>query len=231
MNFVLIPGFMTDRALWRDMEESIRSLGEIIYGDLSYGQSLQEMALSNIAVLPDRFILVGFSLGGYVGRWIASLVPERIDAMILIASSNKPDDVNLMTAKHLTAKMVNTVSFGGLSTATIRSSLHDSNKKNTTLIEFIRSMSLRLGPDVFVRQLQLQRNSPVSLTGTVNFPVLIVASASDELRTLSEAEALHSDYPASVLHVIENAGHMLPLEQPDKLMQVIKEWLHDTGII
>lgn len=44
MNFVLIPGFMTDRALWRDMEESIRSLGEIIYGDLSYGQSLQEMA-------------------------------------------------------------------------------------------------------------------------------------------------------------------------------------------
>ncbi|MGA6474534.1 alpha/beta fold hydrolase, partial [Klebsiella sp. K822] len=97
--------------------------------------------------------------------------------------------------------------------------------------EFIRSMSLRLGPDVFVRQLQLQRNSPVSLTGTVNFPVLIVASASDELRTLSEAEALHSDYPASVLHVIENAGHMLPLEQPDKLMQVIKEWLHDTGII
>ncbi|HDS3538950.1 TPA: hypothetical protein QIT18_005435 [Klebsiella quasipneumoniae subsp. similipneumoniae] len=82
MNFVLIPGFMTDRALWRDMEESIRSLGEIIYGDLSYGQSLQEMALSNIAVLPDRFILVGFSLGGYVARWIASLVPERIDAMI-----------------------------------------------------------------------------------------------------------------------------------------------------
>lgn len=48
MNFVLIPGFMTDRALWRDMEESIRSLGEIIYGDLSYGQSLQEMALSKL---------------------------------------------------------------------------------------------------------------------------------------------------------------------------------------
>ena len=44
-------------AIWKRV---IRSLGEIIYGDLSYGQSLQEMALSNIGCITNfGFILVG----------------------------------------------------------------------------------------------------------------------------------------------------------------------------
>jgi pimeloyl-ACP methyl ester carboxylesterase len=231
MNFLLIPGFMTDKTLWREMQVRLTSMGKIADADVSSGQSLKALAENYIALSPERFVVVGFSLGGYIARWIAALVPERIEAMILIATSNQPDSMSQTAVKRRTAKLINSESFAGLSAGAIRSSLHPSNRENKALIEFIRVMSLRLGPDVFISQLQLPRDNPPSLPAPVNFPVLIIASAEDELRTLSEAEALQGDYPASKLVVIEHAGHMLPLEQPDKLMAIIQTWLKDSALI
>nr|WP_255711917.1 alpha/beta hydrolase [Xenorhabdus sp. PB30.3] len=68
---------------------------------------------------PDRFVLVGFSLGGYVARWIASLVPERIEALVLIATSNFPDSDNQKAIKFRTAEIVKNGFFDGLSLTTL----------------------------------------------------------------------------------------------------------------
>ncbi|CAI0695605.1 Pimelyl-[acyl-carrier protein] methyl ester esterase [Serratia entomophila] len=228
MNLLLIPGFMTDKALWRDMKPALSSLGVITYGDISQGEDLREIALHNIALSPNRFVLVGFSLGGYVARWIASLAPERVQALVLIATSNQPDSDSQKAVKSRTAEMVNKESFGGLSPATIRTSLHACNRENKHLVEYIRAMSLRLGPEVFVRQLKLQRDNPPPLSSTLHCPILIIASAGDELRTLADAEALQHEFPVSTLRIIEGAGHMLPLEQPEILVKVVSTWLEES---
>ncbi|PHM67647.1 Pimeloyl- methyl ester esterase [Xenorhabdus stockiae] len=228
MNLFLIPGLMTDKTLWQEMEPALSALGNIVYGDISLGKNLREIALHNIAMSPDRFVLVGFSLGGYVARWIASLVPERIEALVLIATSNFSDSDNQKAIKFRTAEIVKNGFFDGLSLTTIRTSLHGNNKNNQYFIELIRAMSLRLGPDVFIRQLMLQRDNPTYLSSPRNYPVLIIASACDELRTLAEAKSLQREFPGSTLRIIDNAGHMLPLEQPINLVKIISTWLEES---
>ncbi|MFS7189023.1 alpha/beta fold hydrolase [Serratia proteamaculans] len=228
MNLVLIPGFMTDETLWRDMAPQLATLGNIFYGDLTQGENLREIAIHNLATTPDRYVLVGFSLGGYIARWMASLAPESIAALVLIATSNQPDSDVQKAVKARTAQAVNLASFAGLSASTVRTSLHAENKNNKLLIEHIRNMSLRLGPDMFVRQLGLQREGIP--TPELDCPVLIVASASDELRTLTEAEDLQSQFPGSTLKIISGAGHMLPLEQPYELTKLIISWLVQHGL-
>ncbi len=227
MNILLIPGFMTDETLWFDMKPELSLLGNIIYGNISLGKDLQEIAFHNIAISPDRFILIGFSFGGYVARWIASLVPERIEALVLVATSNRLDSDSQKMIKHRTAEVVKKESFSGLSLATIQTSLHTHNKNNKKLIKHIKEMGLRLGTDVFVHQLTLQRENPTYLPNTQHYPVLIIASANDELRTLAEAEALQHEFPGATLRVLEGAGHMLPLEQPATLVKTISAWLEE----
>ncbi|WP_340608498.1 alpha/beta fold hydrolase [Xenorhabdus bharatensis] len=228
MNLFLVPGFMTDKTLWQEMEPALSVLGNIVYGDISLGKDLREIALHNIAMSPDRFVLVGFSLGGYVARWIASLVPERIEALVLIATSNLPDSDSQKTIKLRTAEIVKNGFFGGLSLSTIQASLYANNKNNRHVIEHIRTMSLRLGPDVFIHQLKLQRDNPNYLSDIHNYPVLIIASDCDELRTLADAESLQHEFHGSTLCIIENAGHMLPLEQPANLVKTISTWLEKS---
>jgi pimeloyl-ACP methyl ester carboxylesterase len=91
MTLVLLPGFMTDPDLWADMLPSLAPLGPILHGDLSRDATIDAMARRVAAEAPDRFTLIGFSMGGYVAREITRLAPERVRALVLIATSPRAD--------------------------------------------------------------------------------------------------------------------------------------------
>ena len=54
---------------------------------------------------------------------------------------------------------------------------------------------------------------------------MVVAAADDRLRSLDEAMELHAGIPGSTLAVIPNTWHMIPLEVPGELLDVILPWL------
>lgn len=88
---VLISGFMLDQSLWDDFVQELPSEWQMIRANLSHGNSIPEIAQYMIHSLPPKFILIGFSLGGYVARSIAEQFPEQVSALILIASSLRSD--------------------------------------------------------------------------------------------------------------------------------------------
>ncbi|TCM67355.1 pimeloyl-ACP methyl ester carboxylesterase [Acinetobacter calcoaceticus] len=225
MNLVLIPGFMLDHSLWRDMDIALHDLGNVHYGDLAHGDTLEAMALHNLAHAPDQFVLIGFSLGGYVARYMVSIAPERITALILIASSMRDDDAAQKRSKAASAKAIQAASYAGLSASAIRASVHPSRQQDHALIEHIRKMSIQLGADTFRRQLLLDRENIPVLARLSEFPVLIVAAAQDQLRSLAEAKDLQQQFSHADLNIIADSGHMIPLEQGDALSKRIETWL------
>jgi len=54
---------------------------------------------------------------------------------------------------------------------------------------------------------------------------LIIAAAQDQMRSIDEAKELQEFIPQASLKIIENSGHMLPLEQPEILAQTVSDWL------
>ena len=65
---VLLPGFMCDEDLWTDMVPDLGALGTIHYGNVYEDDTLDGMARRVLASSPERFVLVGFSMGGFVAR-------------------------------------------------------------------------------------------------------------------------------------------------------------------
>src|SRR4051812_296462 len=49
------------------------------------------MAQHVLVGAPEHFALIGFSMGGYVARHIACLVPKRVQALVLVATSARAD--------------------------------------------------------------------------------------------------------------------------------------------
>ena len=63
---VLLPGFMCDPDLWRDMADDLGRLGALHYGNVYQDDTLEGMARRVLSEAPERFVLLGFSMGGFV---------------------------------------------------------------------------------------------------------------------------------------------------------------------
>ena len=91
LSMVFIPGFMLDESLWDEFIPQLPHMWNFFRANLKHGQPMDEIAEHILLNAPPRFVLVGFSLGGYIARTIAQKYPERISALILVASSLRPD--------------------------------------------------------------------------------------------------------------------------------------------
>lgn len=225
MSMLLIPGFMLDADLWRDVTPGLDEFGPFVHADLFQDGTIKDMASRVLAEAPETFLLVGFSMGGYVAREIVRQAPERVKALVLIATSARGDTEVQRQRKEAVAHKPDSVSFKGLSTTAVASSLHPDNAGRHDLIACIQAMGQRLGSDVFRRQSLLERVDERHLLADINCPCLILAGEQDKLRSRAEAEELHDGISGSSLQVIEKTGHMIPLEAPEALVTVMRQWL------
>jgi pimeloyl-ACP methyl ester carboxylesterase len=225
MSMLLVPGFMLDADLWRDVLPVLAEFGPFVNSDLSKDSSIQDMARSALAEAPKRFILVGFSMGGYVAREIVRQSPDRVSALILVATSARGDTELQRQRKAAVAEQTNSIAFKGLSSSAVASSLHPDNADRIDLIGRIQSMGQRLGAEVFRRQSLLDRSDERGSLSGIKCPWLIVAGEIDRLRSRVEADELHQGIDGSALHIIEKTGHMIPLEAPSALAGAIRRWL------
>jgi pimeloyl-ACP methyl ester carboxylesterase len=225
MNLVLLPGFMTDADLWADLGERLAEAGPVLHGDLTRDAAIPDMARRVVAEAPDRFALVGFSMGGYVAREVVRLAPDRIRALVLVATSARADTTALARRKAAAVAHVRQQGFTGLSRAAILQSVHPARSGDAALLARIRRMGDRLGEAVFLRQAGQARATDLDRIGAINCPTLVVAAAQDALRSLDEARELRDGIPGATLTVIDGSGHMLPLEAPEALADAIVPWL------
>lgn len=224
MTLLLIPGFMADATLWDAMTTDLAPFGPVVATDLSRGEDIETMAAALLGDAPDRFIAVGFSMGGYVARELARIAPERVSALILIATSARGDTEELIRQRRSALKAA-PKAFKGLSRPAIVSSLHPDLATDEVMITRVRDMGLRLGGEVFHRQSAMARAGDLGRLAQISQPTLIIAADADRLRGPDEAEELHRGIAGSTLVHIPDSGHMIPLEQPKALARVMTEWL------
>lgn len=216
---------MADETLWSDMTAALERFGPIVHADLRHDGSVEAMARSVLAAAPPEFLLVGFSMGGYVARAIARQAPERVRALVLVATSTRPDTPALQQRKGAIGRAAPSIAFSGLSRTAVATSLHPSQRDNDALIERVRAMGVRLGGEVFRRQSMLERPGDLARSDEIRCPTLVVAAAEDRLRSLDEAREMAAAIPGARLEIIEDSGHMIPIEAPQRLLEVIVPWL------
>ncbi len=73
----LVPGLLTDRALWAHQIEALADLAESRVADFTTQGSIAGMARSVLEMMPARFALAGLSMGGYVAMEVLRQAPER----------------------------------------------------------------------------------------------------------------------------------------------------------
>lgn len=229
-HFLLCPGFMTDQALWSRMAPGLADLGTCTFADLSRTDDLEATARDLLAAAPDRFILIGFSLGGFVAREIVRLAPDRVSGLVLMNSSARPPRPEIARRNAILISLTKDRGFRGLSTDGVKKAFHPDLQDNAPLIQEVKDMALRMGGEAFIKQLSIQRRDGRPDLAKIACPTLVIWARQDELRSLKESQEMADAIPGAKLEIIEDCGHMTPMEAPAEVLRVLSGWLEDRGI-
>lgn len=222
MDIVLIPGFMLDGDLWREMRPELEAFGRIVDVDMSRDATIRGMAARALADVREPVFVIGFSMGGYVAREMVYQAPERVGALALIATSSKGAEQVPLRAP------IDPARFRRISRTSALRALHPEHRSDE-LVDRIQTMSQRLGGIVFQQQSAEPRVDDTERLGSITCPTVVVAAAQDELRTVAESEVLHAGIQSSNLVVIERSGHMIPMEQPEELLRSLRPLLETAA--
>jgi pimeloyl-ACP methyl ester carboxylesterase len=95
------------------------------------------------------------------------------------------------------------------------------------ILDLCMDMALALGPDVFVRQSRALATRPDQQETLRAYPgpALVLMGEDDRLCPRDRHDLMHALLPVSRFAVIPGAGHLPPLEQPDRTTAELLRWL------
>jgi pimeloyl-ACP methyl ester carboxylesterase len=221
-NLVLLPGFMCDSDLWRDVAPGLGKLGPIHHGNVYQDDTLEGMSERVLSEAPERFVLVGFSMGGFVARVLTLMAPERVTAVAFIASSAREYTEAERARRQQGALPGDRPQHASPGVAL---GLHPDRERDPVLLDRLRDMQRRLGPEVRTRQSALIRKEGYADLERITCPSLVVACRQDRLRKFDQTERMAEHLPHSRFEVIEDCGHMAPLEKPHELAALLTDWI------
>lgn len=222
---ILLPGNMCDARLW---VQAVRdTLPGAIDADTTRDDTIMAMARRALALTDGPVLPVGFSMGAIVALEMARQAPERIAGLVLLdanASADLPERAVVRPRQQadVRAGRLEEVVVGELKP----NYLARAKRRDRALLDLLRAMALDLGPEVFVAQSEALRTRADlrDVLPQLDVPVLVACGAEDALCPPAWHEAMAAGARHTTLHVVPDAGHMLPLEQPQRLAGIIAEW-------
>ena len=224
---VMIPGLMADARLFLPQLVQLGGARAIHIALPVIGDTVEQMSEGILAGLPDTFALLGHGLGGDVALDIVRRSPERVTRIVLMATDPLAEAPQTAAARE--QRMV-AARAGRLAEAMLDeippAALADSEWR-ADILALIRDMAFGLGEGVFIRQSRaLQRRPDQQKTmRRVKLPALVIAGALDTLVPMRRSEFTANLMPFGKLQVIDGAGHIASLEQPEAVNEVLAAFL------
>lgn len=224
---VIIPGLMADARLFLPQIVQLGSERQIQVALATKGDTVEQMSEAIVAGLPERFALLGHGLGGDIALDIIRRIPDRVSRVILMATDPLSEPPQAAAARE--ARIVAARS-GRLPQAMREeiplTALVDAPWRDE-IMALVQDMAMSLGEGVFLRQSRaLQRRPDQQKTmRRIKLPTLVIAGEADTLVPMRRQEFTANLMPFGKLLVIEAAGHLASLEQPEAVTQAIAAFL------
>jgi len=229
---IFFHAFPLNQTMWDDQSSELRNHCRVVTLDLrGFGQSsappgpysMDQMAADVRALMSvldiDKAVLVGLSMGGYIALAFYRNYPEAVRALVLADTRGSADTHEARSRRLRSAEKVETTGSKAIADDMVPLLLGRTTLESRPLIvERVRLMIEANSPQGIAgaqRAMAARRDSTYILAG-VDFPVLIVVGSEDTLTPISEAESLRNGIAGARLYIVEGAGHLSNLEQPDE---------------
>jgi len=230
-SLVLLHGWGCNWEIWSPIISSLTEKYQLIIPDLpAFGKSGNPItvwdsveyskwlaAFLETTAPNDPVILIGHSFGGKVAAHFTSAFPEKVSSLILVDASGLPADLSSMKRlQQATLSLIPQV---------IKNSVP--RKLKSRLLKVTGSADDHLNSTPTQRAI-LRKTIREKLNNVlvhIPVPTLLIWGQLDQDTPLSQAKLFESLIPQSQLQVFERAGHFPFIEDPDRFIKVVTEFI------
>lgn len=230
---VLLPGFMCDGRVFAAQLAALSTDTAVMLAPVTVGERIEEIASEILTAAPQKFALAGMGFGGVVAMELLRRAPERITRIALLDASplaETPQDASDREARIIRAR-----------TGRLREVLEDDLRREGLAVSPYRAdatalavdMGLTLGPEVYTRQSRalMRRKDQQSVMRKCKVPALVICGAENASLPVKRHEFLATLIPYGKLEVIEGAGHMAAVEQPEAVINALRDWQRQPYVL
>jgi 3-oxoadipate enol-lactonase len=238
---VFLHAFPLNQTMWDEQVAAFASTYRVITFDwrgfgesqLRDGVSTMEDFADDLAGLLrrlsiDQAIICGLSMGGYASFAFHRKYSERISALILADTRATPDNEEGKRGRYEMAELAREKGASALVDKMLPRLLGETTQRSKpAVIERVKSMIESGQPEGIARALLAMADRPDStgLLPQIGYPALITVGNEDKLTPPSESEKMGQAIPDSSLAIIDDAGHLPNIEQPESFNFVISRFL------
>jgi pimeloyl-ACP methyl ester carboxylesterase len=237
---VLLHGFLGSHQIWEQTINNLSKSYRVIAIDLpghgntpcfGYAHSMELMAKSLKTVLDflhlKKYVIIGHSMGGYVGLAFADLFPDNLKGLCLYHSTTYADSAEKQKDRLRAIKAV-TTNKNVYTVATIKNLFASKNLKYLkSEIDFATKLAKKTSKKGIIAALYGMKDRPSRdiVLALVTYPTLMVIGKQDNIlpapQLLEQAKTFNN---TSVLY-LEHDGHFGFLESPKQSNKALRNFL------
>ena len=229
LSVILLPGLACDDDLFRHQAAALRGLARVHISDAhTRCATLPDMAAMLLAEHPGRQVLIGASMGGMLAMEMHRQAPQRVAALGLLGTTARPDTPELITLRTQACELFAAGRMDEVLRANVLFAFHPTAARAPGLVDRYLAMIRRAGADQLIAQNRavMARVDQRPHLHDIGCPVLVACGEADLLTTPEHAREMTKLMPHARLEMIPGAGHMLTLEQPQRVTRLLLDWMH-----
>ncbi|MDG2382829.1 MAG: alpha/beta fold hydrolase [Pirellulaceae bacterium] len=245
---LLVHGFPLDHTMWAEQCADLSVDYRVLAPDLrgfgsSDGIDVTEYSMQcfadDLANLLDTvgvdepIVFCGLSMGGYIAWQFWQHHRERLRALILCDTRAAADADEVARARRYMANHVmseGTASLGaGMVTKLFSQATLDQSGPQ---LAQVRQVIAAAKPESIAaaQRGMAARPDMTEYLSQIDLPTLLIAGEEDVITTADEMRTISQQLPKSEFHLIAQAGHMAPTEQPQAVNTIIRQFLTQANL-
>jgi len=230
---VLIPPMLCDARVFYAQLATLSSQVPITFAPITGGDRIEEMASAILSWLPQKFAIAGMGLGGMVAMEVLRRAPERVARVAFISTNAQTDTPEIAAQREPLIIAARSARYKDVIQAEMNPNWLAPGPYRSDVLSLVSDMAHALGPDVYVRQARAmqRRKDKQNIMRKIKQPALVMCGEHDGQNSLKRHTFLAELIPYAKLEVIDNAGHLPSLENPEAVTAALKRWMKQPLVL
>lgn len=223
---VLLPGMMCDARLYTPQIAAFSSQRAVHTAPFR-GDTIPDIAQSILTNAPHKFALAGLSMGGIVAMEILRQAPTRVERIALLDTNPLAELPEIAARREPQIAKVQRGDLIAVMRDEMKPNYLTDGPRRAEILDLCMDMAQTLGPETFIAQSRALQTRPDQIETLKNskIPSLILCGRDDTLCPIGRHQLMYDLMPHARFEIIENAGHLPTLEQPEQTTAALARWL------